>query len=300
MGEGNLRMALPVILFNANAGGQSAAREDLERLLGETGWRAELRPIGSDCRAAAESALSHGASAVVAAGGDGTVSAVAGVLAGGATPLGVLPLGTLNHFARDLGIPLDLPSALRVLAAGHTRQVDVAQVNGRRFINNSSIGLYPHIVADRDRQRQQLGRSKWFAMSLAVLSAIGRYPMLHVVLDAAGQTLGARTPLVFVGNNRYDMNLLNLGARPALDRGELSLYLIHAPRRLSLLALTVRMLFGRLRARRDFRQFVLPNLRIETRRRHLRVAMDGEVERMRPPLEYRILPGALKVIVPGP
>src|SRR5476649_731552 len=110
---------------------------------------------------AAKRALARGVDAVVAGGGDGTINAVASVLAGSSVALGVLPLGTLNHFAKDLNIPLDLDQAIATIARGTTAQVDVGDVNGRIFVNNSSLGLYPHIVRARDQQQRRLGRGKW-------------------------------------------------------------------------------------------------------------------------------------------
>jgi len=292
-------MPLPVILLNRRAGLAAADIRQIETSLAVAGWNAEIRQVDpQDCRAAATAAVQAGAPVVVAAGGDGTVSAVAGALVDTPIPLGILPMGTLNHFARDLGLPTELTLAAKILAAGHVRQVDVAEVNGRPFINNCSIGLYPHMVTHRERQRQRLGRNKWFAMGLAVFSVVGRYPLVHVLIDAPGLLVRSRTPLVFVGNNRYHINLLKLGSRPALDGGELSVYLVNTPRRISLIALAVRLLLGRARAERDFRSFVVPQVRIETHRRHLRVALDGEVLRLDPPLRFRSRPGALAVLAP--
>lgn len=293
-------MALPVVLLNARAGAASHDPQRVREILEAQRWPAQVRTVAEgQLYAAAAEAAAAGAPAVVAAGGDGTVSAVASALVHSPAVLGILPLGTLNHFARDLGLPGDLASAARVLAGGRTRAVDVAQVNGRRFINNCSIGLYPHIVSRRDRQRQRLGRSKWMATGIALLSVLGKYPLVRVLIDAPGQAVRSRTPIVFVGNNRYEVNLLNLGSRRALDGGELSVYLVNAPHRVSMITVALRMLFGRLKAGRDLRLLTLPHVRIETRRRRLRAALDGEVVRLTPPLDYRVLPGALNVLVPG-
>jgi diacylglycerol kinase family enzyme len=292
-------MALPVVLLNPRAGAAARDPQRVREALQAAGWPAELRVVPQrELHAAALGALSGNAPMVVAAGGDGTVSAVASALIDSQTALGILPLGTLNHFAKDLRLPMGLPSAVQVLADGRARQVDVAEVNGRPFINNCSIGLYPHIVSRRDRQRQRLGRNKWVATATALLSVLGKYPLVRVVIDAPGQSLRSRTPIVFVGNNRYEVNLLNLGSRQALDGGQLCVYLVNAPHRVSLIAIALRMLFGRLKAGRDLRLLALPQARIETSRRRLRVALDGEVVRLVPPLDFGIRPGALKVMVP--
>src|SRR4029079_14151203 len=122
------------------------------------------------CRAIAE----RGDELLVVGGGDGTISAAASALVGTDTRLGILPLGTLNHFARDLGIPTDLDEAAQLIARGHVRRVDVGEMNGRIFINNSAIGLYPLMVVDRDLQRRRLGRSKRVAMLVASLRTLAR------------------------------------------------------------------------------------------------------------------------------
>jgi diacylglycerol kinase family enzyme len=238
---------------------------------------------------------------VVAGGGDGTISSVASVLAGTGIALGVLPMGTLNHFAKDLGVSLDLEQAARDIAACHTTQVDVGEVNGRVFVNNSSLGLYPQIVHQREKQRSRLGRGKWRAMLWATLLTLRRYPFLDVRLRLDRTVKPQRTPFVFIGNNEYKMEGFDIGKRERLDGGILSVYTTQPIRRLGLLALAMRALFGRLRQVKDFETHEVKRVRIETRRRRQRmlVAIDGEVAAMDMPLEYRIRPGALRVIVPA-
>jgi diacylglycerol kinase family enzyme len=132
--------------------------------------------------------------AIVVGGGDGSVGTVAGVLAGTGVPLGVLPLGTLNHFAKDLGIPTDLAGAVAVIAAGQTRDVDIAEVNGKPFVNNSSIGLYPHMVIHRDRQTRLLGIGKPLATLLASLHTLQRFPRRRSGPGAGAGRPGVRGP----------------------------------------------------------------------------------------------------------
>lgn len=234
---------------------------------------------------------------VVAAGGDGTISGVAGELAGTDKLLGILPVGTLNHFAKDIGIPLQLADAVRVIAAGTTRSVDVGDVNGNIFINNSSIGLYPQVVIGRERQRLRFGRGKWFAMAWAFVRVFRRFPLLRVTVDADGSRTVHKTPLLFVGNNRYELNLLTVGRRTALDRGELCLYMSTASGRFAMIRLALRALFGRLEQGRDFVALFGSEFQVASRRR-LHVARDGEIVRLTPPLLYRSRPRSLRVLVP--
>ena len=234
---------------------------------------------------------------IVAGGGDGTVNSVAAAVIEHDKILGVLPLGTLNHFARDLKIPSDLQAAAQTIIAGHTTEVDVGDVNNRIFLNNSSLGLYPTIVRERQK-RERLGYRKWPAFVWATIQAFRRYPLLNVQLLVNYKLLNRRTPFVFVGNNEYAMDFFNVGMRERLDRGVLTIYLTHRTSRLKLLGLAFRMLFNRLRDEKDFLEVFSNQLKIQTRRKRLRVAFDGEVEVMQTPLQYRLRRRALRVIVP--
>jgi len=254
---------------------------------------------GDDVEEFVHRALSNGARAVVAGGGDGTVGSVAGALVGRETPLGVLPLGTLNHFAKDLNIPLGLEEAARNVCEGRAVPVDVGEVNGRIFVNNSSLGLYPRIVRRREMLQERDGSGKWSAFLRASLAVLRRYPFMNVRLDADGQEIARKTPFVFVGNNEYQVENLQLGARACLDAGHLSLYVAHRTGRLGLLRLALNALLGRLRQAHDFDALCAREIWVETRRpRRIPVATDGEVSVLSTPLHYRIRPGALKVIVP--
>lgn len=249
---------------------------------------------------AVRDALSQGCAAVIAGGGDGTVNAVASHLVGSNVALGVLPLGTLNHFAKDVGIPLDLDQALQQLQQPASVRVDVGEVNGRYFLNNSSLGLYPAIVRHRERQQQRLGRSKWLALGWATWSTLRQAPFLTVQLEVDGRSARLRTPLVFVGNNAYELDGFQIGRRPSLDDGALSLYVATCTSRPGLLRLGLGALAGRLRRARDFHAWRADALQIDAPHRTLAVATDGEVQRMPTPLRYRIHRQALRVIAPLP
>ena len=235
---------------------------------------------------------------IVAAGGDGTVNSVAAAAVDSGKILGVLPLGTLNHFARDLKIPSDLEAAAHTIVAGHTTDVDVAEVNNRIFLNNSSLGLYPTIVRERQK-RERLGFRKWPAFFWATIQALRWYPFLDVQMRVNGELLDRLTPFVFVGNNEYAMDLFNVGLRERLDRGVLSIYITHRASRLKLISLALRAVVGRLRDDEDFLALSSSEVKIQTGRKRLRVAFDGEVDLMKTPLYYRVRPGALRVIVPN-
>jgi diacylglycerol kinase family enzyme len=295
--------AIPVIVNSAARSGQSRAQiEALPALFEQVGLRTRLIDLrgGADSEREIDATLAERPPLVVAGGGDGTLSAIASRLVGTGIPMGVLPLGTLNHFAKDLHIPLVLADAVRLIAAGHTTDVDVGEVNGRIFINNSGLGLYPDIVRHRDRQQRTLGRSKWQALAWATWSLLRRYPFVQVRLLIDGQAREWRTPFVFVGNNEYAMEGLRIGGRGRLDAGRLCVYVTQQPGRVGLLRLALHALIGRLRQASDFDALSATELLIETRRQRIHVAADGEVWPMTSPLRYRVRPGALRVIVPAP
>jgi diacylglycerol kinase family enzyme len=290
------------VIINGSAGNghDDAAARDLTAKFRAAGFEPAitLAKNGEEMIETARNALDNGANLVVAGGGDGTINAVASVMVGSGVPFGVLPLGTLNHFAKDLGIPLDLDEAVRVLASGQPKEVDVGQVNDRIFLNNSGLGLYPDIVHDREKQQRRLGRGKWVAAFWATLSALRRFPFLSIRMVVDGVRLARRTPFVFIGNNEYSMQGLSIGERERLDGGKLSLYVAQRPGRLGLLRFALGALRGTLGEERDFDVLLADEMEIETRRGHLRVATDGEVTVMQTPLRYRVRPGALTVIVP--
>ena len=288
-----------------NRGGGTLLRsggEDPEERLGTlfraAGVEAEIRLVEGDClveefRAAAEDGALD---AVVAGGGDGTVSCAAGQLAGTGKPLGILPLGTLNHLARDAAIPADLEAAAATIAVGNVRRIDVAEVNGRIFVNNSAIGLYPRMVRHREELQERLGRSKRLAMLSASLRTLRRFSKHRLTIELGGLRAPLQTPLLFVGNNVYETSLLTLGQRRALDQGELCLYAPMVSGRLRFLGLGLRGLFG-LTKQRDFVSLTgLTDLTVHSRRAALNVSLDGEAQTIATPLRYRIRPGALRLI----
>ena len=236
--------------------------------------------------------------AIVVGGGDGSIRTVAGVLAGTGVPLGILPLGTLNHFAKDLGMPASLDEAIAVIAAGAVRSIDVGEVNGEIFINNSSIGVYPSLVVDRDRRRSLHGLGKWTAMALAVVRTLRRFPLRRLSVCADDCVEPYRSPCVFVGNNEYGLTGRGLGKRQNIEKGELCLYVAKQQSRLALFWLACRSMLGWLDEARDLRILKISRAQITSRTSRLLVALDGEVMMMRPPLHYRTRAGELRVFAP--
>src|SRR5439155_24272660 len=207
--------------------------------------------VTGDIESVARRVAAGEAEMIVAGGGDGTVSAVAAQTRKAAKPLGILPLGTLNHFSKDLGIPQKVPEAVAVIAEKHVDNVDLGEVNGRIFLNNSSIGLYPKIVRMREQQQQRLGRGKWSAALFAAIQALRRDPFLRVQFEIDGKKFTRKTPFVFIGNNEYGMNIYNIGRRERISEGCLSVCFLQRGGRRGAIMLLIRTIFGLLRPARE-------------------------------------------------
>jgi len=252
----------------------------------------------SEMQDAIQRFLKSGCGILAAAGGDGTISTAASRLIGGNVPLGVLPMGTLNHFARDLGLPADLETACAIICHGRAVRVDAGSVNGHIFINNSSVGLYPSIVRRREWE-ERTGRSRLTAFAGAILQVLRRYPFLDLELDAGEKKMFRRSSFLFVGNNEYRLEGLRLGTRSRLDAGLLSIAVAHRAGRFGLFRIALAALFHRLRQNRDIEILATKSLCIRSSKKTLRIALDGELMRLETPLTYECLPGALQVMVPA-
>lgn len=291
-----------VVILNPGAGTLSsrpAIAAEVQDLFHAAGREVEiitLRP-GQNPMEAAHAATAR-AAIVVAGGGDGTVSGVAAGVVDSPAALGVLPLGTLNHFAKDLHLPLGLPKAVGVIAAAHIGTVDVGTVNDRIFINNSSIGVYPDIVQEREALRER-GYRKWPAMAVATRRVLKRYQGMTVRIEVEGQVRSWRTAFVVVGNNEYAIDGLQVGARIRLDAGRLFLYVSPRPRARDIPVLLAKAVAGRASRSGAFEIIAAAGATIDARRARLvPVATDGEVVTLGTPLRYRSRPGALRVVIP--
>jgi YegS/Rv2252/BmrU family lipid kinase len=289
-----------VVVLNPSSGtrgaGIPARVSALCQAAGRTAEITTAPDVEALCRAV-EDAIASRAGAIVVGGGDGTLSCVAGLLAGHDIPLGVLPLGTLNHFARDLGIPQELDAAVQVVLAGHSERIDVGEVNGRVFLNNSSLGLYPLIVRLRE-QHPVRGPAKWAVALWATMREIRLHREIAVRIKVEGEVLVHRTPIVFVGNNEYRAAGLEMGTRASLRGGRLAIYVVKAGGRRHVLRLAWKMLTSR--EHDELEVLLAEAATIEPSGPRVHLAVDGEVAELRPPLEYRIRPAALRVLVPDP
>ena len=296
-----------IVLVNRSAGtvlSGKVTQEGVEKAFRDAGVEATVEMIpGGEMEERARAAVRAGVDGVVAGGGDGTVRCVAGVLAGTGIALGVLPLGTLNHFARDLGIPEEIPEAAKALAGGDVRDLDLGEVNGEVFVNTSVLGFYPPVVQERDRQRKREGRNKWLAAAVALVKLLPRVPALHLSLTFEGKKVERKTHFVLVGNNEYSMSVFTPEKRNLFDSGDLYLYITNCPNKRCLFRLALLALVSNATRSDRFDSWCIPELTIDVRRkkkRKLPVFLDGEVVLLDPPLRYRVRSRELRVLAPKP
>jgi diacylglycerol kinase family enzyme len=282
------------VLVNESAGSAGpAAPAALDAAFRRHGATATVRSVpGGALARAARRAVEEGADVVVAAGGDGTVSAVASQVAGSPAALGIVPIGTLNHFARDLRLPLDLDEAIEAVVSGLETRCDVGRLGRRVFVNNATLGLYADLVLLRERWRPRIG--KWPAGALAAAAVLRRFPTSRLSVTADGRTATVRTPLLVVSNNPFGLGPGRPHGRPRLDGGTLGLYVAGTGRR-ALLSAVLRGVSTSLDGDPAFEASTARRVVVESPRPHVRLALDGEAVRVRPPLRFESAAGALRV-----
>jgi len=284
------------VIYNPNSG-KSNDLDEIKAAFAHHSMQPTYLPVTSKLlhRHVKAEAAKRGA-IVVAAGGDGTVSTVAGLVRGTNIKFGIIPCGTLNHFAKDVGLPLKITDAVRVILAGKTKPLDAAQVNKHVFVNNASIGLYPLSLRHRAQVDGQIG--KWPAAILGTLRVLTRPRRYHVELTLDGKKITRRTPFVFIGNNQYKLNKPPFVRRDTIQNGTLGVYIIKANSAFGVVCMFAQTLFTRKRKTAEFETYQVSELKIATKKhRTLHVAYDGEVAQMHTPLRYKSLPKALRVIV---
>jgi diacylglycerol kinase family enzyme len=258
----------------------------------------DVVPVAPDrITQAARDAVAGGATRVAVAGGDGTVSAAAAGVAGTDTTLAIIPAGTLNHFARDHGIPTDLEAACEVARSGRVERVDVAWVNGRLFLNTSSVGVYANFVRVREQLEPRIGY--WMSSMWSMVRTFARVQAFQVRFQSDTLQRPYETPLVFIGVGERELKLPKLGGRVDDGRPGLHVMIVRGRRRARLVALAFAAAARGIRALSrtpHLDSFLVRRCTIE--QRHSTVAVDGEVVTLKSPLEYELGEGALRLVVP--
>ena len=306
----HLDYAAPLIfIINAASGhsGADAKRAVIEQALQVAGRTGELRfarPDALDRMAREASATALAAhSAVVAVGGDGTINAVAQAAHAAGCAMGVVPLGTFNYFARTHGIPTEPAQAAHMLMQAVPTPVQVGTVNGHVFLVNASLGLYPVLLEDRETYKARFGRSRWVAMGAACMTLLRGHHQLHLQIDQGGMVRNVRTPTLFVGNNRLQLEQvgLNLSEHPArpLDDGFIAAVMLKPMGTLAMVGLMLRGAMGTLGDADSVDSFAFSRMVVQPHRRKIKIAFDGEVTLMRTPLEFRVAPQPLYLLKPA-
>ncbi|MEY2862861.1 MAG: hypothetical protein RLY58_568 [Pseudomonadota bacterium] len=242
--------------------------------------------------------LRHRKGGVVVAGGDGTINTVARVMLHHAVPLTIIPCGTFNYVARALHIPLDPLAAAALALDGVIRAVHVGTVNGHVYLNNASIGLYPHLIEQREADKSRFGRYQSVAMlsGFAVLMRQHQKMRLKMIVD--GQTEKIDTPMVFFGNNQLQLADMHLALADCASAGRLAAVAMTDLNRIQVLSLIARMQLGTFEQAPQVRSFCADHIRIESRSKYMKLAIDGEIVRVNTPLHFQVARHALQVMTP--
>jgi diacylglycerol kinase family enzyme len=246
----------------------------------------------------AKNAVADGHNLVLAGGGDGTIAGVASVIARTDSVLGILPLGTFNLLARELGIPADPESAARLCFEGAVQDLPMATVNGRPFLNNASLGLYPAMLRLREEAYHRWGRARLLAYLTAMPAVLRRRRHLQIELVTGGEVARIHTPLLFAARSSEQIAQFGVAGMDCIKSGSIGFYILPPLSRLGLLSTGIRLVLRRLNIGRHMQFVCARELRVLTRRPYVNVAYDGEIERMRSPLSFSVQPHALRVLVP--
>ncbi len=290
------------VLLNAGSGSAKGAEKQTQvsDAFARHGVMPEIRLIGNDDQLETEvrRAAQSGFDVIVAGGGDGTISCVAGHLAGGNAKMGVIPLGTFNFVARGLGIPEDVDAAVEALLSGAARPMTVGLVNGRIFLNNASLGIYPQILKEREGTYKRWGRSRIAAhWSVLVTFLAFRAPVrMKVIVD--GQTRRRKTPLAFIARSAFQLEHFGLDGAGDVRDGQFALFLAPDSTRWQLLGRALRLAGKGMNPQHDFELICGEEIMIETSRATQLIAMDGERVRAQSPFRFRLLTDDLQVIAP--
>lgn len=295
------------IIFNKYSGSFARLGDDpatfVQSTLNRIGHGDKLVTVkvieGQDITKTVHDSIEEGFDVITASGGDGTINSVVNALRDSGKILGVIPMGTFNNFSKDTGIPIAFDEAVKNLIEGEARTIDVAEVNGHLFVNNSSIGQYPTAVVRREEDRKKYNMNKMVAMMFAVLrtSLLSRSSKIRVELEGSTSDV-FKTPLIFIGNNRYELAPYRIGRRQNLQSGFLCGYGCLCTNSLCALHLIFLTLFNQLKLSHKFVEKTFQEITLHSEKKNLEVSMDGEVKRLETPLHYKIHPKALKVMLP--
>ncbi len=296
------------VVLNVGSGKHDSAevRASIESALASSGRKLTLHEVTepSELSRIASSVVEQARACggiVVAAGGDGTINAVAQATLGSGCCFGVLPLGTFNYFSRTHGIPSDMAEACRILLGSRAFEVQVGLVNGRVFLVNGSIGLYPDLLEDRERAKHQLGRSRLVAVGAALRTLFTSHRRLLLEIDSKQGRRRIATQTLFVGNNRLQLERLGIPHSAERDQHRLAAVVLRPVGVMGMLGLVLRAIIGRLGDAEEVVTFDFERMTVQRRlgKRAFKVATDGEVEWLPAPLVFTLAPHGLRLMRPA-
>lgn len=293
------------VILNSGSGSRTGEQMHaaITHAMGQAGAPVDIIDVGGrrdlDAAIAAAVRKAHAAGhIVVAAGGDGTINAVAGACHAEGATMGVIPLGTFNYFARENGIPVDVAGAIEVLIRGVEKTAAAGMVNGRLFLVNASFGLYTTIIRNREQVKKRFGRYRIVALASALSCLLRGRATFGVDIDSHGKTLHRDTPMVFVGNNKIQLESLGLATAETEGPDTISLVLLKPVTRWQTARLLLRGLLRDMRSEERLEEFSASHLRVQTRRRTVACVVDGEIVNLTAPLEFSAVPQAVRLICP--
>ena len=290
------------VIMNRESGAadKAALTTEIETAFGAHGWQVEFVLAGRrDLRSRTQQVVAQAPGTIVVAGGDGTINTVASTCVEAKRPLGLIPAGTFNYVSRNLGVPTEVAQAVAVITNGWVRQVDIGEINGRIFLNNAGIGLYAQMLERREQDKRRFGRRRLVAFFSGMRSLLSSHPQYAVELVADGQTARHLTTTVFFGCNALQLEDFNVTAAECLRHQKLAVLVLKLHSRWEVTVAACAALRGRLDEASTTEAFCASSIRVQTRRRTLKVAIDGEIVLLRSPLDVTLHPGALQVFAPA-
>lgn len=294
------------VILNSGSGSKTGEQMHaaITHAMGQAGAPVEIVDIGgrSDILALIKKSVADAHAkghVVVAAGGDGTINTVAGICHQAGATMGIIPLGTFNYFARENGIPVEVEGAINVLLTGAPRTVAAGKVNERLFLVNASFGLYTTVIRNREQVKKRFGRYRIVALASALSCLLRGRATFGVDIESHGKTLHRDTSMVFVGNNKYQLESLGLATAETEGPDTISMVLLKPVTRWQTARLLLRGLLRDMKSEERLEEFSASHITVQTTRKHVSCVMDGEIVSLQAPLDFVAVPDALQLICPA-
>lgn len=279
------------VILNPKSGSSETSESEIRKLFDDHDIQLKFFDITKGLDVLTKAIKAHKPQALIAVGGDGTVNATANLAVRLDLPMGVIPSGTLNHFAKDMGLPMNPQEAADLISRGKLIAIDYGSINDRVFVNNANLGGYPEVVLKRDKL--SILNNKWLSAIVASIQTFRRHQKQSFELSIDGQQHKVRAGSLFIGNNAYELQGLNFTSRQNLDQGNLQLVVIKTGRLRHLSSIGINFILRNSHEKVD--EYQAKELEIRSSHSDDNVAIDGEVIKLSMPLTIKIHAKALKV-----